>query len=281
MAKKKSKQEEIIEKEPPKPKRKTYKRIHINLWRTGLHKEEIGIYQNLKYEAQTRYFSKNFDIEGKIEIDHEDKWVLAFARKEWEETPKNEDKRLNVRLFTIMEEKIGERTGGNYMGGLELSMLHSIEQSYEVRRPAPVFFVHLPNLKALPRIVEARRFIGTRWAFPLLPETSEDKLQVVELKGKVGMGNDYKVYLGKTQIAEVNHQRVQKDVEINIFDENCANDKTFIMMITLFGCAMNFIDEIHKMIKKHLSEMRDSGTSDYKPPKPELDLYLNPRMVRK
>ncbi|MHA1805689.1 MAG: hypothetical protein ACTSU4_14330 [Promethearchaeota archaeon] len=265
----------------PKPKRVVYKHIKINFWRTELHGEEIGIHQKLKYQAKTRYFSKGFDIEGKIEIDDEDKYVLAFNKDEWEETPKNQDKRLLLRLFTIMEEKLGERTGGNFIGGFELSILHSIVQSFEVRHPAPVFFVNLPYLKMLPRIVKGHRLIGTRWTFPLLPEKSDDKLQMVVCKGKVGMGNDYNVYLGKKLIAEVNHQRIQKDVEIYIFDEFYAKDKTFILMITLFGCALNFVKEIYKMVKKHVSKMETTGTSDYKPPKPELDLFLNPRMVRK
>lgn len=282
MAKKK-KEIEVEEKveEPPKPKRMTYKHIKINFWRTGIHGEEIGIHQNLKYQAKTRYFSKNFDIEGIIEEDGEEKYVLAFNREEWEETPKNEDKRLILRLFTEMEEKIGDRTGGNFKGGIELSMLHSLVQSCEVRHPAPVFFVNLPSLKILPRIVEGHRLIGTRWTFPLLPEKGDDKLQMVVAKGSIGMGNDYKIYIGKKQIAELNHQRVQKDVEIKIFDEFYAKDKIFNTLITLFGCIMNFSDEVHKMVKKYVSQMETTGTSDYKPPKPEIDLYLNPRMMRK
>ncbi|MHA1727055.1 MAG: hypothetical protein ACTSYC_08760 [Promethearchaeota archaeon] len=265
----------------PKPKREVYKHVKINFWRTELHGEEIGIHQKLKYQAKTRYFSKGFDIEGKVEIDDEDKYVLAFNKEEWEETPKNQDKRLILRLFTIMEEKLDKRTGGNFVGGFELSILHSLVQSFEVRHPAPVFFVNLPNLKILPRIVKGHRLIGTRWTFPLLPEEKGDKLQMVVCKGKVGMGNDYNVYLGKKLIAEVNHQRIQKDVEIDIFDEFYAKDKTFVLMITFFGCALNFVDEIYKMVKKHVSKMKDTGTSDYIPPKPELDLFLNPRMVRR
>ncbi len=75
--KKTEKEEEPVE-EAPEPKRITYKKIKVNFWRTRLHEEELGIYQSLKYQAKTRYFAKNFDIEGVIEIDKKKKVYHRF-----------------------------------------------------------------------------------------------------------------------------------------------------------------------------------------------------------
>jgi len=268
------------EEEPVKIKKIVYKKIRCNLWRTRLHGEELGIYQSLKYQAKTRYFAKDFDIEGVVEIDGEKKYIIAFNKEDWEEG-KPEERRLILRLFTILEEKMGVGKGGTFKGGIEFSILHSLVQSTEIRYPAPVFFLQTPRTTNLPRLVRGHRFIGTRWTFPLLPEEKGDALQMVVAKGIVGFGNDYNIFLGKNKIAKVDHQRVTKDVEIEIYDENYAKDKTFIGYLTLFGCVCFFMKEAYKIVKRFDKEIKSSGTSDYKPPKMEMDLFKNPRMIRR
>ncbi|TFG03175.1 MAG: hypothetical protein EU539_12510, partial [Promethearchaeota archaeon] len=119
MAKKDEKEEEEIEEEPieeAKPEKIVHKTIRVNLWRTRLHAEELGVYQSLKYQAKTRYFAKDFEIEGVVEVDDEKKYIVAYNKDDWEEGP-DEEKRLIVRLFTIMEEKMGVGEGGNFRGG--------------------------------------------------------------------------------------------------------------------------------------------------------------------
>ena len=274
----KAKEEE--EEEPVKIKKIVYKKIRCNLWRTRLHGEELGIYQSLKYQAKTRYFAKDFDIEGIVEIDGEKKYIIAFNKDDWEEG-KPEERRLILRLFTILEEKMGVGKGGSFKGGIEFSILHSLVQSTEIRYPAPVFFLQTPRTTNLPRLVRGHRFIGTRWTFPLLPEEKGDALQMVVAKGIVGFGNDYNIFLGKNKIAKVDHQRVTKDVEIEIYDENYAKDKTFIGYLTLFGCVCFFMKDAYKIVKRFDKEIKNSGTSDYRPPKMEMDLFKNPRMIRR
>ncbi|MFW9899611.1 MAG: hypothetical protein ACFFDO_10180 [Candidatus Thorarchaeota archaeon] len=280
-AKKKApKEEEVVAEEviePEKPKNIVYKKIKCNLWRTRLHAEELGVYQQMKYQAKTRWFSKTFDIEGLIEIDGEKKYIIAYNKEDFHE----DKKRLVLRLFTIMEEKMGAQKGGNFKGGIELSYTHSLVQSVEVKYPAPVFFTHLPGTPMMARIVRGHRLLRTRWSFPLIPEEKEDQLQLVIAKGTIGFGNDYNIHLGDTVIGRVDHQRVTKDVEIEIYDEDKAKDKTFIMILVLFGCICFFMKEIYKELKKFYKIMRNTGTTEFKPPKFELDLFKNPRMIRR
>jgi hypothetical protein len=277
--KKAPKVEKVVEEEvlPEKPKKTVYKKIKCNLWRTRLHAEELGIYQSLKYQAKTRWFSKKFDIEGLVEIDGEKKYIIAYNKDQFHE----EKKRLTLRLFTILEEKMGAQKGGNFKGGIELSYTHSLVQSVEVKYAAPVFFTHLPGTPMMARIVRGHRWFRTRWSFPLLPEEKEDQLQLVINKGTIGFGNDYNVYLGDIPIGRVDHQRVTKDVEIEIYNEDLAKDKTFVMILTLFGCICFFMKDIRKEIKKFYKTLRDTGTTEFKPPKFELDLFKNPRMIRR
>ena len=272
---------EAAPEEPPKPKKIVYKKIRCNLWRTRLHGEELGVYQALKYQAKTRYFAKDFDIEGVVEIDGEKKYIIAFNKDDWEESKDPADRRLILRLFTIMEEKMGVGKGGTFKGGVEFSILHSIVQSTEIRYPAPVFFIQTPRTTNLPRLVRGHRFIGTRWTFPLLPEEKGDRLQMVVAKGKIAPGNDFNIMVGKKKVAKVDHQRITKDVEIEIYDEDYAKDKVFVEYITLFGCVCFFMKDAYKIVKHFVKNVVDTGTSDYEPPKQEMTLFKNPRMIRR
>jgi len=267
---------------PKTPTKKiVYKKMKINFWRTRLHDEELGVHQQLKYTAKTRWFSKSFDIEGIVEIDGEKNSIIAFNKEQWEESPL-EEKRLVCRYFTIMEETMDSKaSGGNFKGGVELSITHSLIQSYEIKHPAPVFYAQIPGVKVLVRFVRGWRFLGTRWTFPLLPEEKDDKLQMILAKGVVGPGRNYKMYLGKKLIGRVDGHPIQKEYEIEIYDEDYAKDKTFVRYMILFGCACNFMDGAKKIIKRLYKKMKSTGTSDYKPPKNEMDLFRNPRMMRR
>ncbi|MHA1468806.1 MAG: hypothetical protein ACTSP6_12120, partial [Promethearchaeota archaeon] len=70
--------EEEVPEEKVKLQQIVYKKIRANLWRTRLHGEELGIYQSLKYQAKTRYYAKDFDTEGVVEIDGEKKYIIAY-----------------------------------------------------------------------------------------------------------------------------------------------------------------------------------------------------------
>jgi len=266
------------EKAAPDTSRQTFKKIRVNHWRTKFHDEELGIHQKLKYQAKTRMYAKNFDTEGVIEIDGEKKYIIAYNKDPWQEDPP-EKKNLLLRLFTIMEEKMNIGKGGNFKGGIELSIAHSLVQSFEIKHPAPVFFVQLPGNPNLIRIVRGWRLQGTRWTWPLLPEEAGDKLQMIKAKGTVGLGRDYDIYLGDVKIAKLDSQRVTKDVEIDIYDENYAKDKEFVMILTLFGCVCMFMEKCEDLVNHFYKGMRETGTTSYKPPRREVILFRNPRFV--
>ncbi len=262
-------------------KKIVYKKIKVNFWRTRLHDEELGIHQQLKYTAKTRWFSKSFDIEGVIEIDGQKKNIIAFNKEQWEDSPL-EEKRLICRYFTIMEETMDSRAkGGNFKGGIELSIAHSLIQSYEIKHAAPVFYAQIPGVRYLIRFVRGWRFIGSRWTFPLLPEEKGDKLQMVLARGVIGPGRNYKFLIGKKIIARIDGHPIQKESIIEIYDEDYAKDRTFVRYMILFGLACNFMNDAKKIVKRLFKKMKSTGTTDYKMPKSELDLFRNPRMMRR
>jgi hypothetical protein len=162
-----------------------------------------------------------------------------------------------------------------------MSTTHSLIQSYEIKMPAPVFFVQVPKTHHLVRINKGWRLKGTRWSWPLLPESKEDQFQMVKARGTVGLGRDYDIFIGKVKIARVDMERVSKNVEIEIYDENYAKDKPFIKLITLFGIICYFMKSTEKVVEAIWKPMKDTGTTTFKPRRQELDLFKNPRMMRK
>lgn len=278
---KKKKAEEAPAEEAPKEKQVVHKKLRVNLWRTRLHGEELGVYQSLKYRAKTRLYAKDFDTEGVVEIDGEKQWIIAYNKDKWQTTKDDapEKARLLLRMFTILEEKMGIGKGGNFVGGVEFSITHSLIQSFEIKHPAPVFFVQLPRRPHLVRIVRGWRLKGTRWSWPLLPEKAGDKLQMVKAKGTIGLGRDYDIYLGDVKVARVDMQRVEKDVEIEIYDEAVAEDKEFYVILSLFGAMCFFMKDCEDIIEGFYKTMKDTGTTDYKVPRHEEILFRNPRFM--
>jgi len=270
--------------EDPEPEKIVYKKMKINFWRTKLHDEELGLHQEMKYQAKTRWYSKSFDMEGDIEVDGEKKFVIAFNKEEWEETPDDEYKRFVCRIFTLMEEELDGKNlqGGNFHGGIELSVAHSLVQSYEVRRPAPVFFIQLPRDYNLYRVVKGWRIIGSQWSWPLLPEKKGDKFQIVRAKSRlISWGDNFDIYIGDKKVARLDEQPLQNEYELEIFDEDYSKDTTFNKQLILFACGSEFMKESTKMIKKLYKQMQKTGTTDYRMPKTEVDLFRNPRMMRR
>jgi len=104
---------------------------------------------------------------------------------------------------------------------------------------------------------------------------------MVRAKGVVGPGRNYKIYIGKKKIARVDGHPIQKEFDIEVYDEDYAKDKTFLKYLTIFGLACNFMNESQKIIKRLYKKMKSTGSSPYKPPKQELDLFRNPRMMRR
>lgn len=273
-----SKKEEAPKKQVPVETRRVFKRIKVNFWRTRLHAEAIGVYQAIKYMAKTRYFSKSFEIWGIVEIDGKEEYIIAYNEDQWHNSPV-EEKRLICRMFKIMEEEMGLGKGGEFQGGIEFSFTHSLIQSNEIKRTGVVFFAQLPSTRLLTQFVKSRRFIGTRWAFPLLPEQPGDKLQVITANGVIGPGRNYNIFLGNRKVARVDGQPIRLNYEIEIYEEALAKDKSFVKLLALFGCACNFMDEIEKMLKKMYENLKVTGTSEFAPPKQEIDLFKNPRMM--
>lgn len=283
LARKKKSESKAKEEEPPKKEEIVYKKMKVNFWRTRLHDEELGVHQEMKYQAKTRWYSKSFDMEGDIKIDGEKEYVIAFNKEEWEETPKDEYKRFILRIFTIMEEEFDGKDlkGGNFHGGIELSVAHSLVQSFEVKRPAPVFFMQLPRDMNLYRVVAGWRLLGTRWTWPLIPQKKGDKFQMALAKGKIGPGKNYDIYIGDIKIGRIDGQPIQNEYEVEIYNEDYAKDTTFNKQIILFAASCEFMKESEKMIKRLYKHMKKTGTTDYRLPKQELDLFRNPRMMRR
>lgn len=258
-----------------------YKKIEVDFWKTSAHISELGIHKDLKYSAKSRYFTDKYEIEGDITVDgNKDKReVIAYNEQSWK-AKELMDRDLKIRTFT----PIRDDKGGTFKGGIEISTTESLIQSYHIKEdPGVILIVNLPQNRNLYRIIRSRRYKGWKFAFPLIPEKDGEALRVFEIKGKVGLGLDFKVTEKERKIADIDGKKLNLGGkwEIEIFDEELSKNKTFTKILSLFACACKFLEASEKTVKE-LFKKFDDPKSDFKffPDKEELDLFKNPRRLK-
>ena len=258
-----------------------YKKIEVDFWKTSAHISELGIHKDLKYSAKSRYFTDKYEIEGDITVDgNKDKReVIAYNEQSWK-AKELMDRDLKIRTFT----PIRDDKGGTFKGGIEISTTESLIQSYHIKEdPGVILIVNLPQNRNLYRIIRSRRYKGWKFAFPLIPEKDGESLRVFEIKGKVGLGLDFKVTEKERKIADIDGKKLNLGGkwEIEIFDEELSKNKTFTKILSLFACACKFLEASEKTVKE-LFKKFDDPKSDFKffPDKEELDLFKNPRRLK-
>lgn len=258
-----------------------YKHVDVDFWKTSAHKEEIGFHKDLKYSAKSRYFTDDYEIEGVIVVDGDEskKHIVAYHKVAWDKKEPI-DRALKVRTFTSMKDD----KGGNFTGGVELSITDSIIQSFYIRDdPGIVLIVNLPNTKNLIRVARAHKLKGWKFAFPLIPGKSGESIRVFEINGKVGFGLDFTVDEKNQKVADIDGKKLNigGKWEIDIYDEALSKDKIFVDTLTMFACACKFLEDAEKIVKKIFKDF-DDPKSDFKfiPDPQELDLFKNPRRLK-
>ncbi|MCP4761652.1 MAG: hypothetical protein GY870_07710 [archaeon] len=285
MAKNKEKNKEKSKKEKKgKKKGKSIEKISVNFWRTKIHGTTMGMKVDLSYEAKSRQFSKNFDIVGKVTFNGDEDGekfttqVVAVDTKKWDDT-----KRLLIRTFTELK----DNSGGNYKGGIELSILESINTSHVAQKSLPVFIASIAGFELLTRMTKMRTVKGNHFFFPILPETgdSEKIVHFIRISGKVGMGDDFNVFDGEEKIAVIDDRKMDigGKYDIKILSEEYQKNKRFTQLIILFSAVLKFMNDCEKDINELLDKIQDEKKfADFKyiPDPSELQLFKNPRRLK-
>jgi hypothetical protein len=271
----------------PARRGKAINKITVDYWKTKMHTAVIGIKKDIEYQAKTPQFTKEYEIKGAVYF-NDDKsgnefttQVIAINKNDWEVKPL--ERRLMLRTFTTLE---GDK-GGRYMGGIELSMLESLELSMAAGdKPLACLIVTLPDYPYLTRIYKIRRITGDSFCFILPPPETTDRFLVIELAWKAGAGNDFNIKEGDEVIGDIDDKvlDIGGKFEIAIKKEEYQNYKELHQILVLFCCAMKYLKETEDDIEKLLKQVQKKKgilETNFKPFLSELDFFKNPRKFGK
>jgi len=269
-------QEEVTKKEEPLVE--IERKIIVDLWRTRLHGEIVGIKQKEEYMAKSRQFNRDLELFGEVKEekkgDEETIGYVGYRQGLWDEEPDKLNRRLVIKLFS---------KSMYYQGTIEELVGREFTRSISARKDFPCFTVLLDNHDYLISVNKTRGglFVPEWFVFRLTTETG---LIPIILKHKIGLGIDYRVVnaIGKKQIGMIDGKKFDiggkyviklKAVEENLLDNN------MIRTLILFAASLKFHEDIYKKIKIGVKRMRKGEWEGPTLSNEELLLLRNPRAI--
>ncbi|OLS14068.1 MAG: hypothetical protein RBG13Loki_2246 [Promethearchaeota archaeon CR_4] len=273
----KTKKPDDKEKGKKAPKLTAVGEIFVDFWATSLHLAKIGIMQNMRYQAASRAFTKDFAINGAIQKDGKDFGFFGYRKDSWDEA-QLPNRRLIMKFFQQdpeKEEKI------QHEGTVEWMMMESVRASISAADQLLTFRLLVPGSNVVCDLKrEYTRFLKHGENLSFITPVTEDEFQIIELdEDRFTIGSDWEVkdQAGKV-IAYVDESvfNVGGKFKIRFYDETWYKRKDFVTRLILFVMTLKYHDEIKKDVKKIIEGLRN-GTLKLKPSHDEKALMLNPR----
>jgi len=242
----------------------------VDLWRTGMHREEIGIKRTEELISKARQFTKDSDIFGEVQKDKERVGFLAYREGLWKEKPPKN--RLVIRYFS---ESFG------WKGSLDQLLGISVAHTFSAENPMPAFMINVDKTDSLIRMekVARTRSVGKRVYAMLIPsEKGGSEFYTVD-EARVSLGTDWNVKNTKgDKIASIDGKIVDIGGEWTISFTKAPSSELATSLI-LFAAANKFLDDVEKNCAK-VAEGVKKGKMMLDLDAQELELYQNPRRFR-
>ena len=246
-----------------------YSNYTVDLWFTDLNPTEIGVYQQSRYRAKSRQFSKDSDIFGAVKVNGERTGLLVYRQGLWDDA-EGMKKRLVIKLFT---------EDMNWRGTAEMLMGRSLQLTLGAKGfPVPAYTVNISGHEQIVHVERSAR----KW--PLIPENYsffvlDDKSpRFYRLRRDwISIGQDYTLYNERGErIGHLNGRVLtlggRWDVSVREDHDNARLNGT----LQLFCGMLRFRGAVERHIRALTRGIRHA---DFDPEieAQETDLYLNPR----
>ncbi len=252
--------------------------FEVDLWRTGLHGEEIGIKKTEEYMSKSRQFTRDMDIIGEVREKGKDTGIIGYRKSIWDDTDKLQ-RRLVVRLFSDK---------GYWQASLEERLPEEIAQSIGHGRAISHFSLLIDGydfLVELRQITKGNFFIPREFTFNIFLEDDRAEPFVIQSK-RISFGDDYNVYRGhnmkkKQKVAFIDGKfmDIGGQWNVHIYDEVLAKKKEFYRTLILFAASRRFHKDIYKKLKKYRKELPKGKIKTPQLSPEEIDLHRNPRRL--
>ncbi|MHA2225611.1 MAG: hypothetical protein ACXAC8_10435 [Candidatus Hodarchaeales archaeon] len=267
--------EEVLEEVTPIVEKE--RKIIVDLWKTKMHGEIIGIKQKEQHMAKDRQFNPDLELFGEVrekkkEVEETIGYV-GYRHKLWDDEDAKLNRRLVVKLFS---------KSMYHQGTLEEMVGREFTRSLSARHDFPSFNGMVDGSEYLIPLNKIRGgwFVPEWFVFRL---DDEEGFIPIILKHKMGLGIDYRVVngLGDDQFGFINGRKFnvggRYDITLKSSEKRLLSN-VLVRTLVLFAASLKFHEEINKKIKHGTKLMRKG---EWMPPlaKEELDLRRNPRAI--
>lgn len=245
-------------------------KIKVDLWKTGLHRVEIGIKKKAELMSKSRRFTKDMDIIGKVEVAGEDYGYIAYRKGLWDEKDLL-GKRLVVRLFS---------TEITWLSGIDENLARGIALTLINEDPSPAFVVTHSGTKITYPIERIRpRFLETD-AFLFTYVTEDGMLRPLIIKSKrFAIGSDWGIIDLKNnkEIAHVDGKVLDIGGEWTI--KTKEEDEILWRSLIVFASTLRFYDSLKEKLESITKTMKKKKKLP-KLDRMDISFFYNPRLRR-
>ncbi len=259
------------------PTRKIIERkIIVDLWKTKLHDEIIGIKQKEEHMAKSRQFNRDLELFGevkeKIKGKEETIGFVGYRKGLWDEQKDKLARRLVIKLFS---------KSMYYQGTLEEMIGREFTRSLSAQKDFPAFTSLIDGYDYVVTMNKIRGgWVNPEW-FVFRLEGDDCFIPII-LKHKWGPGIDYRVVYGLDdhQFGLINGKKwdIGGRYDITLKGEKKLVNNVMIRSLILFSASLKFHKDIYKKIKKG-TKLMEKGEWTPSISNEELLLRRNPRGI--
>jgi hypothetical protein len=246
------------------------KEIEVDLWKTGVHKVEIGIKKQAEYKSKSRQYTSDTDIIGEYKSDFDG--YVTVRTTPWEAD--KPEQRLVIKTFT---------QSMNWKGTLEEMVALGQTRTLAAGEGMPVFTLNLSNLD---RLVQVERIFKpkslNKAMFSLMFIDDDQYLPYHIEANRLTLGSDWTVKNHHDEkVADIDGSKfniggkwkikMEDDVEVHP-----ALDETLV----LFCAFLRYEESVRKRLEENAKKMEGSKEFEIKISDEELYLYDNPRRMK-
>lgn len=272
--------EKMAEKQKTKkdiPKRTVIERkITLDLWKTRIHDEIIGIKQKEEHMAKSRQFNRDLELFGEVKEKLKGKketiGYVGYRKGLWDEQKDKLNRRLVIKLFS---------KSMYYQGTIEEMVGREFTRSLSAQKDFPAFSCLIDGYEYVITLNKIRGgWVNPEW-FVFRLEKEKGFIPII-LKHKMGPGIDYRVVngIGGAQFGLINGRKfdIGGRYDITLKADKTLVNNTMIRSLILFAASLKFHTDIYKKIKKG-TKLMEKGEWQPTISNEELLLRRNPRSI--
>lgn len=248
-------------------------KFEVSLWLTDLNTTEIGIYQQDRYRAKSRQFTKDMDILGEVKEDGKRVGLVAYRKGAWKKET-GMKRRMVIKLFT---DEV------NWRGTMDLLLGRSMQITHGAKGfPVTVYSVNLSKHEQLIQVERSSYkwwFQPERYSFFILKDGVPSFYRL--RRCWINIGDDYVLYdqRGK-KIGKLNGRVLNLGGKWKCWvkKEHFSTELKYVLQ--MFCTMLRFNDEAQHHIEGLVKDMNAGKLGEVKLEALESDLYMNPRRVR-